>query len=125
LSLRIALLGIIWFFAMVFLFTTPLNSECSLFFNIIPDRAIVHFFLFWGFTHIWIGACKKQLKYERLRINGIALVFGTAIFISLLSEILIYFSGMGSFFNFWNIIFNTFGAVIGVLSFRLLYASCY
>jgi len=125
LSLRIALLGIIWFLAMVFLFTTPITSDCSLFFNAIPARAIVHFFLFWGFTHIWIGAFKKQLKFESLRKNAIVLVFGIACLIALISELLIYLVGSSSGFGFWNIAFDVLGAMIGVISFRLLYATCY
>ena len=124
-SLRISLLGIVWLMAMILLFITPIDANAPVYFSIIPARAIIHFFMFWGFAHIWLGNCKKQIKHDTLRRIALPLIFSIGILIAVSAEVTAYLSGISSFFNYWNIIFGILGTATGILSFRLLYASCY
>ena len=110
---------------MILLFATPLSLDAEMFFNLFPSRSIVNFVLFWGLVHIWIGACKKQLKYDKLRKNAFPIVFGIAVFIAIISEAVIYGFNTMVPFNYWSLMFDMLGALFGIASFRLLYASCY
>lgn len=124
-NLRIVFLGVAWLFIMMLLFFTPNHTPQTYYFNTIPSRSIIHGLLSWGFVHIWIAALKKQLKYEFLKRNAFILVLSASILISIISELAIYGLQISSYFNFWNLFFDIFGAFIGIISFRLLYAQCY
>ena len=81
--------------------------------------------MFWGFVHIWCGALKKQLKYDSLRRKAELIVFLGAICIALIAELIIYLADIAPGIGFWNLAFDIVGSSIGVLTFRLLYRSCY
>ena len=81
--------------------------------------------MFLGFVHIWIGACKKQLKRPQIRQKAIVLVFGAAVILSLISELVIFLVGINPTFSLWNLLFDVAGASLGILTFKLLYKQCY
>lgn len=110
---------------MLLLFIAPIGGQ-TIYFKLIPALAIIHGVLFWGFVHIWIGAFKKQGKYEIIRKNAFKLVFFSALVLAALLELSVYrFSETSSNNILWNIGFDLVGSVIGLLSFRILYANCY
>jgi len=125
LSFRFLIPGLLWTAAMGLLFSTPQNDPPYLYFGFLPARALLHCLLFLGFVHIWIGACKKQLKHDKLRKNAIPIVFAIAILLALSSELLIFGFGINVSFSLWNLIFDIIGACLGILTFKLLYQSCY
>jgi hypothetical protein len=125
LNLRIVFLGVGWMFVMALLYFTPIPTDQVLYFNAIPSRSLIHALLMWGFVHIWVAALKKQLKYEYLKRNAFKIVFSSAILIAIVSELLIYGCQISTCFSFWNLIFDIFGACIGIISFRILYSQCY
>lgn len=110
---------------MFLLFLTPVQDENNLFFGCVPARSIVHFALFWGFVHIWIGTCKKQLKNEMIRRKAFLITFIAAVGLALISETVMYLFGISDSFSFWNLGFDLLGSCLGIITFRLLYASCY
>lgn len=110
---------------MFLLFLTPVKDSNNLFFGCIPARSIVHFALFWGFVHIWIGACKKQLKNEMLKRRAFVITFSAAVLLAILSETIMYLTGISNAFSYWNLIFDLIGSGLGILTFRVLYSSCY
>lgn len=124
-SLRFFIVGILWTGIMILLFITPFNESQPVYFDCVPARAIIHGALFWGFVHIWLGTCKKQLKYEVLKRKAFLIVFIAALIFALLSELGMYLFGIAPSFNLWNLAFDLLGAGIGLLTFRILYASCY
>ena len=110
---------------MVLLFFTPESSQ-TVYFSVVPAFSIVHGILFWGFVHIWMSACKKQGKHEIIRKNAFKLVFSSALILIAILELLVYLiTETPPIYIFWNIVFDLFGAVLGLLSFRVLYANCY
>ncbi len=124
-SLRVSLLGIVWFFTIILLFITPLYEHPELLFQLVPLRSIVHLFMFWGFSHIWVVALKKQFRFAILREKAFSIVLIASILIALIGEIGVYaFSNYPSL-QFWNLSMDILGAVLGGISFRLLYVSCY
>ena len=125
LSFRFLLPGVLWIIGMGLLFFTPHNDPQHIYFGMIPSRSILHGIMFLGFVHIWTGACKKQLKHDSLRRKAILLVFGVAVAIALVIELLIFLVGINSSFSFWNLLFDIIGASLGVLTFKLLYQQCY
>ena len=124
-SLRFFLPGAIWFGAMLLLFFTR-TADPTIYFKTIPAMSIIHGVLFWGFVHIWISACKKQGKYEFLRKNAIKLVFLSAmVLMALLESVVHLVAAPSAGHTLWNIVFDLIGSLLGLLSFRLLYANCY
>ena len=124
-SLRFFLPGVIWFGAIVLLFFIPASGQ-TIYFKMIPALSIIHGVFFWGFVHIWIGACKKQGKYANIRKNAFKLVFASALVLTAILELLVYLiTASLPDYIFWNIVFDLFGSVLGLLSFRVLYANCY
>jgi hypothetical protein len=110
---------------MVLLFFTPESAQ-TVYFKVIPALTIVHGVLFWGFVHIWMSACKKQGKYEIIRKNAFKLVFFCALILIAILELLVYLiTETPPAHILWNIGFDLFGSVLGLLSFRVLYANCY
>lgn len=124
-SLRYYIIGILWLFVMGLLFSTPQSDPPQTYFGTIPSRSILHGIMFLGFVHIWIGACKKQLKYAHLRRHSILYVFTVSVILSITSEMLIYYFSINEYFNVWNLLFDIIGAFLGILTFKLLYRQCY
>lgn len=122
---RLLLPGIAWIMLMALVFYTPLNDSCPIYFGCVPARSFVHLFMFLGFTHIWLGIVKKQLKYETLRERAFPIVAGFAVLLAVASEISLYASGFLPWFNGWNLFFDLVGASLGMGTFHLLYRSCY
>jgi hypothetical protein len=110
---------------MILLFITPYGESQPVYFDCVPARAFIHCALFWGFVHIWLGTCKKQLKYESLKRKAFSIVFLAALIFALLSELGMYLFGIAPSINLWNLAFDLLGAGLGLLTFRILYASCY
>jgi len=110
---------------MVLLFLTPSHPSQPIYFDLIPSRAVIHGLLFWGFVHFWVCALKKQGKHDVLRRNSFTIAFAAAVIFALTAELTAYFSGLAHVISVWNLIFSVLGAGIGIISFRLLYASCY
>jgi hypothetical protein len=110
---------------MFLLFLTPIKDSENLFFECIPARSLIHFSLFWGFVHIWVIACKKQLKNELFRRRAFTFTFLAAVVLALLSELVMYLAGVSTLFSNWNLIFDLVGSGLGILTFRVLYSSCY
>ncbi|MGY8926950.1 MAG: hypothetical protein ACKVJC_06615, partial [Flavobacteriales bacterium] len=81
-SLRVSIIGIVWLSMMLLSYTIPLVITEDIYFNFLTSRAIVNCFLSWGLVHIWIVACKKQLKYRKLRKHAFVIVFISAITLS-------------------------------------------
>jgi hypothetical protein len=77
------------------------------------------------FSHIWLGICKKQLKYMKIRERAFQIVFGTAILLAVFSEVSLYSYGFLPWFNGWNLLFDLIGTSLGMGTFYLLYRCCY
>jgi hypothetical protein len=122
---RIFLPGIIWFVMMILIIGSPLSVKPLIYFDCVPSRSFVQFFLYLGFVHVWLGVCKKQLKYEVLRERAFPIVFGVSLLLAVFSETILYTSGVLNYFSLWNLGFDIGGALFGLLTFRLLYRSCY
>jgi len=110
---------------MVLLFLTPIKNDAPIYFNLVPSRAVIYFFLFWGFTHIWIGVLKKQFKYNHLKKKAFSIVMGVAFGICIFTQVLLFTFGNTGLFNYWSLILGVFGALTGLITFRLLYRSSY
>ncbi len=124
-SIRVSFLAIVWFFAIILLFITPLHEQPELIFQIIPLRSIVHLFMFIGFSHVCIVALKKQFRYASLRSRAIFIVISVLVLIALIAELSVYIFGNHPSFQFWNFGMDIVGVMIGGITFRLLYDSCY
>jgi len=124
-SLRVSIVAVVWLFVLTLVIFSPTHQDQHLIFGIIPIRSIVHLFLFWGLVHMWICALKKQLKFGKLKKNAFLLVGVIALNLAIFSEVINYAFHLNGSFSFWNFIFDIFGVLIGMLTFRLLYASCY
>ena len=124
-SLRVSIVGIVWFVVMLLVIFSPVQQNQQLVFNTIPIRSFVHLFLFWGLLHIWVCALKKQLKFGKLKKNAFILTGAIALNLAIFSEVINYAFHLNGCFSFWNFIFDIFGILLGILTFRLLYATCY
>ncbi|MFK7787777.1 MAG: hypothetical protein AB8B56_21830 [Crocinitomicaceae bacterium] len=123
--LRLLLPGIAWVLLMMLVFYTPLTDRCFIYFGCVPARSFVHLFMFMVFSHIWLGVCKKQLKYMHIRERAFPIVLGAALLFAVTSEISLYAFGFLPWFNGWNLLFDLIGASLGMGTFHLLYRSCY
>jgi len=110
---------------MLLLFATPVPTDHPVYFGVIPARALIHGILFWGFTHVWIGTLKKQMKFEVVRRKAIPIVFVASLILMLIAEGMNMAYGMKHVHCFANSWFDLLGTGIGILSFRLLYVGCY
>ena len=124
-SLRVSIVGIVWFFVIILVIFSPIKQDQSLIFGAIPIRSILHFFLFWGLVHTWVCALKKQLKFGKLKKNAFILVGVIALNLAVLSEAISFAFHLNGSFSFWNFTFDILGTLIGMITFRLLYSSCY
>lgn len=122
---RLLLPGIFWLLLMALIFYTPINNLDLIYFECVPARSFVHLFMFMGFTHIWLGIFKKQLKYEVIRSRAFQIVVGIGIILAVLSEVSLYGFGFLPWFNGWNLFFDLVGIIFGMGTFHLLYKSCY
>lgn len=113
-----------WLGAMVLVFLTPEINNSQLIFEFIPPRAFINCFMFLGLVHIWIGSLIKQIKFEWLRRHAFKIVVSIAILIAVIVEGLFFISSDGNF-RLWSLIFDIIGSFIGIVSFKLLYRSCY
>lgn len=123
--IRYFLPGLVWVVAMWLLFLTPVNEPVHRLVAGIPARSMIYCVLFMGFSHLWLGGLKKQLKYESLRRNAFYIVPGIAAIMIIGSELVTFISGASCGIIAWNILFEIVGTVLGILSFRLLYHQCY
>ena len=124
-SLRVSILGVVWFLVTILVIFSPNQQNQDLFLGSIPIRSIVHLILYWGLVHIWVCALKKQLKFGKLKKNAFILVGIFALSLAVLSEAINYVYHLNGFFSLWNFLFDILGVLIGMLTFRLLYSSCY
>ena len=124
-SLRVSIVGVVWLFVLILVVFSPINQDQHLIFDVVPIRSIVHFFLFWGLVHMWICALKKQLKFGKLKKNAFLLVGVIVLNLAIFSEVINYASHLNGSISFWNFIFDISGILIGMITFRLLYSSCY
>jgi len=118
-------LGIVWFIVALLVIFSPDQQNQDFFLGSIPTRSIMHLFLYWGIVHIWVCALKKQLKFGKLKKNAFVIVGLFAFCIAFLSEAINYGVNPNGFFSLWNFLFDILGIVIGIVTFRLLYSSCY
>lgn len=123
--IRYFLPGSVWVVAMWLLFLTPVNEPVHRLVAYIPARSMIYCVLFMGFSHLWLGGLKKQLKYESLRRNAFYIVPSVAVIMMIGGELVGFISGIGVGITTWNILFESIGTVLGILSFRLLYHQCY
>ncbi len=110
---------------MVLIICTPLSEKQIFYFDCIPARSFVHLFLYLGLVHTWLGAFKKQLKYDNLRINAFRIVFVLAVLFALITEVVLYLIHREIIVSLWKLLFDTIGAGLGIVSFRILYRACY
>jgi hypothetical protein len=104
---RLILPGLIWFCMMILVICSPLSEKPLLYFECVPSRAFIHFFLYLGLVHTWLG------------------VFSAAVIIAAISETALFGFGILPAFSLWNLFFDIAGAGLGLLTFRLLYGTCY
>ena len=117
--------GVVWTIAMWLLFLTPVTEPVHRLAGGIPSRSLIHCVMFLGFSHLWLAGMKKQLKYEFLRRKSFVIIPPFALVMIAASEIVSHFSGLNVGITHWNIIFDTIGTFLGILSFKLLYNQCY
>lgn len=122
---RLVLPGIAWIMLMALIFYAPLTETCPIYFGCVPARSFVHLFMFLGFTHIFLGIGKKQLKYEIIRDHAFPIVVSLAVLLAIASEISLYAFGFLPWFNGWNLFFDLVGISFGMGTFHLLYRCCY
>ena len=124
-SLRVSILGVVWFLVAILVIFSPNQQSQDLFLGSIPIRSIVHLILYWGLVHIWVCALKKQLKFSKLKKNAFILVGIFTLSLAVFSEAISYVYHLNVFFSLWNFLFDILGVLVGMLTFRLLYSSCY
>ena len=110
---------------MILSFAIPVVAFKATYFDFLPSRAIVNCFLSWGLVHIWIVACKKQLKYRKLRKHAFTIVFLSSIVLSIVLSIIVFLTNPNDISQLWNIPTGILGSIGGIVSFRVLYSSCY
>ena len=124
-SLRVSILGVVWFLVTILVIFSTNQQNQDLFLGSIPIRSIVHLILYWGLLHIWVCALKKQLKFGKLKKNAFILVGIFALSLAVFSESINYIFHLNASFSLWNFLFDILGVLLGMLTFRLLYSSCY
>jgi len=124
-SLRVSIVGVIWLVVMLLVIFSPVQLNQHLVLSTFPIRSFVHLFLFWGLVHTWICALKKQLKFGKLKKNAFLLVGVVALNLAIFSEAINFAFHLNGCFSFWNFTFDIIGTLLGILTFRLLYATCY
>lgn len=117
--------GVIWVAAMFLVFLTPRNDFGTLFFNTIPSASFLYIFLFWGFMQFWLAACKKQVTKVPIRRNAFGIATISAVTLIILGEMLVPVFLQDFHISWWNILFSIIGIGLGLLTFKLLYRSCY
>lgn len=110
---------------MVLIICSPLSEKQLFYFDCIPSRSFVHLFLYLGLVHTWLGAFKKQLKYNKLRVNAFRITFGVVFGFALVTELILFFVHESVIVSLWSLLFDLTGAGLGILSFRILYRACY
>ena len=111
---------------MMCLILTSRRQEFELLlFDTIPLRSLINLFLFWGFAHIWLGGCKKEVKHRFLKRNAFAIIIAGTSILAVATELLLYYSGFQRSICSWSIVFNLIGMGFGILTFKLVYRSCY
>lgn len=103
--------------------TAPFYGVSSTF-GFLTGRDVLEFILYMGFVHIWVGALKKQLKSEPIRRKAVYIVVSVAILLILLSELGVSMYYKDYQFRIASMIINIFGALSGVMTFKLLYRRC-
>lgn len=80
--------------------------------------------LFLGFSHIFLGVLKKQLKKEKMRDNAYRIVILIGILLAVAFESARTSLGFNNSFNYLNLICSGIGVILGIGTFRLLYRTC-
>lgn len=75
--------------------------------------------------HFWLGACKKQITNVAIRRNAFGIVTGGAVLLAVLGEVLVLGLGKENNICWWNLLFSGLGIGLGLITFKLLYRSCY
>ncbi len=75
--------------------------------------------------HFWLGACKKQIANVGIRRNAFGIVTGGAVLLAVLGEVLVLGLGQENSISWWNLLFSGLGIGLGLVTFKLLYRSCY
>ena len=75
--------------------------------------------------HFWLGACKKQIANVSIRRNAFGIVTGGAVLLAVLGEVLVLGLGQENSISWWNLLFSGLGIGLGLVTFKLLYRSCY
>ncbi len=81
--------------------------------------------MFMGLVHIWMGICKKQLSNNSIKRKALSVVLISAIVLAFVSELYAVGFGFSAGISIWNLAFDIVGTVLGIFTFRLLYATCY
>lgn len=122
---RYYIVGVVWLSIMVLLFSTPLPEDHTTIFQLFPGRSVIHGIMFWGLTHIWLGALKRQMYFEFIRKKAFLIVMVMTGLILVGAEIYFRQLGTSNYFGISNIVCSILGIITGVFSFRLLYRNCY
>ncbi len=80
--------------------------------------------LFLGFSHIFMGVLRKQLRYENLRAKALPITIVSGIVLSVIIELTRYIADFSSYFNTVNLCFSIIGVFLGIVTFRLVYRTC-
>lgn len=123
--IRCLLPAIIWYMIMWLLFLTPVNTPIVHAFGEVPARSLLHGVLFVGCSHLWLSGFHRQLKYPILKKKAFLIVALIATVTILATELIGWFRIESVPLTTWNLVFDSVGTSLGILSFRLLYNNCY
>jgi len=107
------------------LFLTPVDEPILRVFGGLPARSLVHGLLFVGFSHLWLSGLNRQLRYAVLKKKAFVIVPAVAIISIVAAECIYWIQNANSELLLWNLLFDTLGTGMGILSFRVLYNKCY
>lgn len=123
-QIRVVFPALMWLGAMILVISAPMNEFSEPFFLGISSRAVLQGFLFAGFSLALMGAFHKQHLYRQLKRNAVPISIGVGIFIGVFSEVITIGLHHHSQLNFWNVVMNILGTILGIIAFKLLYREC-
>lgn len=122
--IRVVFPALLWLAAMILVISAPVNEFSEPFVLGISSRAVLHGFLFAGFSLSLLSAFYKQLKYSNLKRNAVPITLGVGTFIGTFSEVIAIGLHHHHDFNFWNVVMNIIGTILGIVAFKIVYKEC-
>ncbi len=86
---------------------------------------IVHFIFYVFVVYLWIVGFKKQTSSKKIREHAFYIVVFGALILGLTLEIIQHFYIKNRFFEYRDLIANSFGCIFGLVLFKIIYKTSY